>query len=675
MICVALLFSTAALKAPKSDGMKELIFTAQWQTGLFKPGDDVGALNPHVYRPEEFAVNDLVYEGLTAWDNTSPGVDGVFDTDDDFVTGALATSWVTNYDAVKADPALPYWIKFSLRKGVTFHDGQPWNAAAAVANFNHVVGTAARARKGFHDWYGLVFAMSSWEEVSEYEFKVTFSHYYSAAERELSQIRPFRMISPMQLPDIDSEGLSCTETFKNWGSYKCVGIKAPYGTGPYKIAAKRLANAATGASRLLPAQNFSAVCGVRDKARFTVCEYGPNETVSELIFEKFADYTPTPTIVMPTFDKAIMRAYPDHGAVKAALEDGSLDMAYGLSTLSPSGFQSLAAREKSQLSTHVADHDLNTRFIGMHSGSPALGTASLRKMAMCVMDRTMLYEGDLSEEMPSETLFDPTLPLMREAAPQLMSIAALCESSTNTPADVNATLRFLYPTGQAHIKAIVYNFIALFSIVGIRVTPMPKSKDEYNAELGKWTGPNGGTGVGYYGDDLTPRNNDTINWVGWDLAYSESWGPGYDALTSLNDIGYNWPAEVWSEAPNYLDSITKKELNAKISGIAKIVGEAERHAAFTEVMTILNDEAIFLPLTAKRNLAVTSNRLAGFHFSGMEFSTGSVVAGLTLAPSAEDAWQTTAREAGWVPCPQKAAAARRRMSAQSSLLFSRDEDD
>ena len=30
----------------------------------------------------------------------------------------------------------------------------------------------------------------------------------------------------------------------------------------------------------------------------------------------------------------------------------------------------------------------------------------------------------------------------------------------------------------------------------------------------------------------------------WDIAYTETWGPGYDALTSLTDFTYVWPAEV-----------------------------------------------------------------------------------------------------------------------------------
>ena len=71
------------------------------------------------------------------------GADGVSGTDDDYVKSSLAYSWVTNYNAVVANPALAYTITFTLRTGVTFHDGSAWNAAAAKANFDQIMGGSA----------------------------------------------------------------------------------------------------------------------------------------------------------------------------------------------------------------------------------------------------------------------------------------------------------------------------------------------------------------------------------------------------------------------------------------------------------------------------------------------------------------------------------------------------
>jgi ABC-type transport system substrate-binding protein len=153
-----------------------LVIAPGTQTGWFKPGDDVGTMNPHGYRPNEFVTNAMIYEGLTTWDPKSLGVDGIRGTPDDFVVGSLAESWTTNIDAVLGNPTTKYAITFNLRQGVTFHDGNKWNAEAAALNFDHIMGKApgdtTKSWGGFHDWYGLVGAMDDWEAIGEYKFKV-----------------------------------------------------------------------------------------------------------------------------------------------------------------------------------------------------------------------------------------------------------------------------------------------------------------------------------------------------------------------------------------------------------------------------------------------------------------------------------------------------------------------
>ena len=83
---------------------------------------------------------------------------------------------------------------------MTFHYGQPWNAAAAALNFDHILVTENKYRAGFHDWYGLPAAIRSWEAVGDLTFRITFNYFYEAAFRELSMIRPFRFASPRMAP-------------------------------------------------------------------------------------------------------------------------------------------------------------------------------------------------------------------------------------------------------------------------------------------------------------------------------------------------------------------------------------------------------------------------------------------------------------------------------------------
>ena len=73
------------------------------QTGLFS---SVGRLDPHSYRPNEFFANNWVYEGLIAY-----GVGGTLEP-------ALATAWTSTVNSDGTET-----FRFTLRTGVTFHDG------------------------------------------------------------------------------------------------------------------------------------------------------------------------------------------------------------------------------------------------------------------------------------------------------------------------------------------------------------------------------------------------------------------------------------------------------------------------------------------------------------------------------------------------------------------------
>merc|ERR1712091_365384 len=76
------------------------------QTGLFNNETGVGRLDAHSYRPNEFFANNWVYEGLLAY-----GAGGK-------VEPALATSWTSEASADGGET-----FRFTLREGVTFHDG------------------------------------------------------------------------------------------------------------------------------------------------------------------------------------------------------------------------------------------------------------------------------------------------------------------------------------------------------------------------------------------------------------------------------------------------------------------------------------------------------------------------------------------------------------------------
>ena len=82
-----------------------------------------------------------------------------------------------------------------LREGVTFHDGTPWNCAAAKLNFDHVF-AGALVTPDWHGWYVLPSALDSWTCANEFTFVLATKSKYAPLLQELSFIRPLHMLSP-----------------------------------------------------------------------------------------------------------------------------------------------------------------------------------------------------------------------------------------------------------------------------------------------------------------------------------------------------------------------------------------------------------------------------------------------------------------------------------------------
>jgi nickel transport system substrate-binding protein len=90
-------------------GVLSRAFAATDDTIRFAIAKPAGDLNPHVYKGL-WGVQDLIFEPLIAY-----GPEGALQP-------ALASAWEVSADG-KA-------LALTLREGVTFQDGAPWNAAA-----------------------------------------------------------------------------------------------------------------------------------------------------------------------------------------------------------------------------------------------------------------------------------------------------------------------------------------------------------------------------------------------------------------------------------------------------------------------------------------------------------------------------------------------------------------
>jgi peptide/nickel transport system substrate-binding protein len=128
----------------------------------------------------------------------------------------LAESWSVSPDGLV--------LTFKLRRGITFHDGTPWNAEAAKFNFDRM----ADPKNPYH-------------AVKGFDFEV-FNDFVSDSFKEARVVDPFTFQLVLKEPNVPlllalssvSLNMASPASFKKYGA-EGVG-QHPVGTGPYKLA-------------------------------------------------------------------------------------------------------------------------------------------------------------------------------------------------------------------------------------------------------------------------------------------------------------------------------------------------------------------------------------------------------------------------------------------------------
>ncbi len=146
----------------------EPTLTYSWPT-------NAGPLDPRGYSPNQMYAQAMVYEPLVRY--TPQGT----------LEPWLATHWTVSPDGKT--------YTFTLRDGVQFSDGSPFNAAAAKANLDAVLSNSQR-----HQWMELVSTLERVEAPDEHTLVLTLKHPYYPTLMELAQVRPLRFGAPAAKP-------------------------------------------------------------------------------------------------------------------------------------------------------------------------------------------------------------------------------------------------------------------------------------------------------------------------------------------------------------------------------------------------------------------------------------------------------------------------------------------
>jgi peptide/nickel transport system substrate-binding protein len=282
---------------------------------VFARGGDAVSLDPsEVTDSESENVSQSILETLVTFAEGKTVVEPL-----------LATKWV------ESDGGLTY--TFTLREGVTFHDGTDFNAAAVVANFDRWMSASDQER--FY-MYGAVFggfkgdenhALESVEAVDEHTVKFTLKYLKPTFLKDLA-LTPFSISSP-------------TAVEKHGEKYS----SNPVGTGP-----------------------------------FIFEEWKRNDRVTLVKNENYwlEGY--------PKVDQVIFRTIPDNSARLNALLSGEIDMMAGLD---PGSIKQIEADGNFQIFSRPP---LNIGYLGLNVTRKPLDNKLVRQALNHAVDKEAMIE-------------------------------------------------------------------------------------------------------------------------------------------------------------------------------------------------------------------------------------------------------------------------------------------
>ncbi|WP_185984245.1 nickel ABC transporter substrate-binding protein [Aureimonas mangrovi] len=287
---------------------------------------NVGPLNPHLYSPNQMFAQSMVYEPLVKYQRNGT------------LAPWLAQSWEISEDGRV--------YTFHLREGVTFSNGEPFDAAAVVANIDAVL--AVREQ---HNWLELANQIETAEALDPGTVRLTLKDAYYPILEELALPRPFRFVAPSQFVDGGTKD----------------GIEAPIGTGPWVLQETRL--------------------GEHDLFRRNKTYWGDE----------------------PAFDEVNVKVIPDPNTRAVAMETGEIDLIYGTEgPISPDTFERF--RAAGQFTTELSQPIETRVFALNTDRGPTGDLAVRRAINHAIDKDTMIATVLYGTQERADALFSPRVP-------------------------------------------------------------------------------------------------------------------------------------------------------------------------------------------------------------------------------------------------------------------------
>lgn len=486
---------------------------------VYATAKDINDMNPHLYAGS-MPAQGMVYESLV--ENTKDGIKPL-----------LAESWEISEDGKV--------YTFHLRKGVKFHDGEPFNAEAVKKNIDAVQHNAKK-----HSWIKLSTKIASCNVKDEYTVELVLSEPYYPTLVELSMTRPYVFISPKNFIDGETKD----------------GVNGYKGTGPYRLTEHKV-------------DQYAA-------------------------FEANENYWGGP----PKVKKMIAKVLPAGETTFLALQKGEVNFVFtddrGADSLDVEAMNKLANSGEYQI---VRSEAMNTKMIAANSGKtghPVHETA-VREAIWYSIDRETISKQMLNgTETPAHTLFSPNVHYanveLKKRGYDLDKAKKLLEeagwtlengSAVRTKNGSKLAMKLYYDVNSSSQKSQAEFIQNSLKKIGVQL------------EL-----------VGEESTSIAKRRSTGD----YDLLFNQTWGLAYDPQNTIS---------AFTSESSYLHT-TKgmakaDELYKKIEEVMVSTNEEARKSLYADILTMVHNEAVFIPITNGSVTVVAPKRLKGISFKQTQY--------------------------------------------------------
>ncbi len=330
------------------------------------------------------------------------------------------------------------------------------------------------------------------------------------------------------------------------------GLAAPVGTGPWKLAESKLG------------------------------EYD--------IFERNETYWG----VKPKVKRIVVKVIPDPNTRAVAFETGEIDLIYGDEQVSLDTFQRF---DNDKRYTTAISEPIATRTLAMNSNRGATRELAVRKAVSHAVNKEALIQGIfLNTEIKADTLYSANIPYCNlklapfghdpEKAGTLLETAGWKLTGKNkfrVREGRELTVDLCFVGNNAVMKSLAEVIQADLAQVGIKVNLIGEEQDAF-----------------------LKRQHDGQ----FDLIFNNTWGPPYEPHSFVSSFRVPSHADYQAQ----LGLPMKKEIDAMIGQVLVSRDETRRQNLYRKILTVLHEQAVYLPISHTTLLMVHGDRLSNVSF-------------------------------------------------------------